>query len=276
MIIGWKKWTRPFVMMVVGFSLFFTGCDRAPEGMVRVPAGEFLMGTDEVDAEEKAMEFGIAKPWFEDEHPARQVKLPTYSIDRHETTNAQYREFVQLTGRRQPSDWVSGRYPAGKDQHPVVEVTWNDANAYCQWAGKRLPTEAEWEKAARGADGREYPWGNEFDRTKANINNQVGHTTPIGQYQEGMSPYGAHDMIGNVWEWTTDWYKPYAGNSYDSPRFGEQARVLRGNSFAGLGHYAPEDEIRIKAHYSRASYRLFMSPNRSVNDAGFRCVKSKS
>lgn len=124
MIIGWEKWTWLSMIVVLGFIPFFTACDRAPEEMVRVPGGEFLMGTDEIDAEEKAMEYGISKPWFEDEHPAHQVKLPTYYIDRYEVSNARYREFVQLTGRHQPSDWVSGRYPEGKDQHPVVQVTW--------------------------------------------------------------------------------------------------------------------------------------------------------
>jgi formylglycine-generating enzyme required for sulfatase activity len=214
------------------------------------------------------------KPWFSDEHPAHRVKLPLYFIDKYETTNAEYRTFAQNTGRKPPPDWNGGQTPDGKARHPVIHVTWEDANAYCLWAGKRLPTETEWEKAARGPDGLRYPWGNEFDETRANVNGQVGNISEIGHYEKGRSPYGSYDMTGNVWEWTADWYQPYPGNTYTSDKFGEKLKVLRGNSWAGLGHFPPKIHNEVKAHYSRAGYRLFMSPTGIVNDVGFRCAKS--
>ncbi|MBI3995370.1 MAG: SUMF1/EgtB/PvdO family nonheme iron enzyme [Nitrospirae bacterium] len=254
--------------------LYLSSCARPPEGMVAVPAGDFIMGTDEQDPQEKAAEYGVMKPFFKDEHPSHRVNLPLYFIDRNETTNAEYRVFAQNTGRRMPPDWTNGQFPEGKGRHPVVHVTWEDANAYCLWAGKRLPTEAEWEKAARGPDGLKYPWGNSFDETLANVNGQVGNTTEIGKFEKGRSPYGVHDMIGNVWEWTADWYRPYPGNPHTSDKFGETVKVLRGNSWAGLGHFPPNIYHEVKAHYSRAGYRLFMSPAGLVNDVGFRCAKS--
>jgi len=254
--------------------ILLSACTHPPDGMVAVPAGEFIMGTDEQDLQEKAMEYGIMKPWFSDEHPAHRINLPLYFIDTYEVTNAEYKKFVQATGRRPPMDWQGGQYPAGKDRYPVDTVAWEDANAYCLWAGKRLPTEAEWEKAARGPEGLKYPWGNEFDDKRANVNNVVGHTTEVGQYENGKSPYGAYDMIGNVWEWTADWYQPYPGNTYTSDKFGTQFKVLRGDSFAGLGHFSQKIYDEVKAHYARAGYRLFLTPNGYVNDGGFRCVKS--
>jgi formylglycine-generating enzyme required for sulfatase activity len=266
---------KPISLSISFILLFAFGCDRPPEGMVTVPSGEFIMGTDEVDTEDKATEYGITKPWFMDEHPAHQVQLPAFYMDRYEVTNAQYREFLQQTGRRPPPDWAGGNYPGGKDRHPVVHVTWDDASAYCLWAGKRLPTEAEWEKAAHGTDGRKYPWGNEFDGGRANLNGQIGTTTPVGQYENGKSPYGVHDMAGNVWEWTADWYGPYPGNDYQHPMFGQKVRVVRGNSWAPVGHYPPEAVNEIKAHYSRTAFRLFMTPDSFVNDVGFRCAKSQ-
>ena len=257
------------------FLILIFGCDRPPEGMVRIPAGTFVMGTDAVDEEEKAAEFGITQPWFEDEHPAHPVKLPVYYMDQYEVSNASYRKFIQETGKRAPKHWVGGIFPPGLDHHPVTHVTWDDANAYCRWSGKRLPTEAEWEKAARGSDSRIYPWGDEFDESKANVNNEVGHTTAVGQYEEGKSIYGAYDMIGNVWEWTADWYQAFPGSTYQHKKFGEKVRVLRGNSWAGLGHYPPEEERVIKAHYSRGGFRFSMRPDRFLNDTGLRCAKSK-
>jgi formylglycine-generating enzyme required for sulfatase activity len=258
----------------IALVIFTTACARPPEGMVAVPAGEFIMGTDEQDLQEKASEYGIMKPWFSDEHPAHRVKLPLYFIDKYETTNAEYRTFAQNTGRKPPPDWNGGQTPDGKARHPVIHVTWEDANAYCLWAGKRLPTETEWEKAARGPDGLRYPWGNEFDETRANVNGQVGNISEIGHYEKGRSPYGSYDMTGNVWEWTADWYQPYPGNTYTSDKFGEKLKVLRGNSWAGLGHFPPKIHNEVKAHNSRAGYRLFMSPTGIVNDVGFRCAKS--
>ena len=266
--------TSYFLLLTSYLVLLTTACERPPEDMVRVHGGEFIMGSDEEDTEDKATEHGITKPWFMDQHPAHRVNLPTFFVDRYEVTHQQYRQFVQQTGRRPPPDWPGGRYPDDRDNHPVVHVTWYDANAYCQWSDKRLPTEAEWEKAARGTDGRKYTWGNQFDDERANVNNQVGHTTTVGQYEKGRTPYGAYDMIGNVWEWTADWYKGYPGNTYNHDKFGEQVKVLRGNSWAGLGHYPPEVEREIKAHNSRVSFRLFMAPNGLVNEVGFRCAKS--
>ena len=250
------------------------GCNRAPEGMVVVPSGAFLMGTNEKDSERKAEEFGLMKPWYEDEQPAHQVSLPTYFIDAYTVTKAEYVKFAKETGYRPPSDGMNGRYAEAKARHPVTHVNWYDANAYCLWAGKRLPTEQEWEKAARGPKALQYPWGNNFDQTRANINNQIGNTVAVGSYELGKSPYGAYDMTGNVWEWTADWYAPYPGSQYQSDQHGEKVKVLRGNSWAGLGHFPPEIHSEIKAHYSRASYRLFMTPKGIVNDVGFRCVKS--
>lgn len=260
--------------LAVLLSVSGIGCDRAPEGMVKVPSGPFIMGSDETDPQDKAAEYGILKPWFKDEHPAHRLTLPTYYIDTLEVSNQAYRAFVQDTGRRPPPDWAEGRYDVDRVGHPVVHVTWEDANAYCLWAGKRLPTEAEWEKAARGTDGRSYPWGNFFDPTRANVNNLVGNTSEGGRYDGGKSPYGAYDMIGNVWEWTADWYRAYPGNTYENELFGEKARVLRGNSWAGMGHFSPEVFKEIMAHNSRAAFRLFLAPDGRVNDVGFRCAKS--
>jgi formylglycine-generating enzyme required for sulfatase activity len=251
-----------------------TSCTRTPDGMVAVPAGEFILGTDEQDLQDKAAEYGIMKAWFKDEHPAHRVRLPLYFVDKYEVTNSEYRSFVQDTGRKPPPDWTGGRYVAGKDSHPVVYVTWDDAEAYCSWAGKRLPSEAEWEKAARGANGLRYPWGNEFDDTRANINGAVGSTTEVGHYPAGRSPYGAYDMTGNVWEWTEDDYRPYPGNTDSPESYPTKVKVLRGNSWAGLGHFPPKIYQEVKAHYSRAGYRLYMSPAGRVNDVGFRCAKS--
>lgn len=253
--------------------ILISACNRVPDGMVLVPAGESIMGTNEGDPEGKAEEYGIMKPWFEDEHPEHRRALPSFYMDKYLTTNQDYRSFVQETGRRPPPDWPGGQYPAGKDRHPVVHVTWEDANGYCLSAGKRLPTEVQWEKAARGKDGLKYPWGNEFDSMRANVNGQVGNTTEVDSYENGKGPYGTYDMTGNVWEWTADWYKPYPGSTYESDKFGEKVKVLRGNSWAGLGHYPPETANEIKAHNSHAGYRLFMAPDGIVNDVGFRCVK---
>jgi len=167
--------------------------------MVYIPAGEFLMG------EEK-----------------RPVYVAAFYIDRYPVTNAEYKRFVDATGYPCPPTWVHGTYPAGKDDHPVTQVNWDDATAYAKWAGKRLPSDEEWEKAARGTDGRIYPWGNEWDKERANTcETKSFDTTPVGKFSpQGDSPYGVADMAGNVWEWVQGSggkvLQPLRGGTWDS------------------------------------------------------------
>ena len=210
---------------------------RLSDGMALIPAGEFLMGNS------------VGSDGLPDEQPQRLVYTATFWIDRYEVTHDAYARFVQATGHRTPAHsnpastlWENKAPIPGIGTHPVVNVSWEDAVTYCTWIGKRLPSEAEWEKAARGTDGRRYPWGNEWDFTKANsasywagrtIDFQSGAdwdafwikgegakiskekgikgevlTTPVGSFPEAVSPYGLYDMAGNVAEWVQDWYNP--------------------------------------------------------------------
>ena len=156
----------------------FAGGDGRP--LIHVPAGEYLSGPDRDKASTGA-----------------------FYIDRFPVTNAEYKKFVGAAGHEHPQHWRRGTWPEGKADHPVVQVTWESAAAYAKWAGKRLPLEEEWEKAARGTDGRVWPWGNLFDSSKCNTNESgLWDTTPVGKYSPpGDSPYGCVDMAGNVWEW---------------------------------------------------------------------------
>jgi formylglycine-generating enzyme required for sulfatase activity len=165
------------------------------EGMILVPAGEFLFGSD---AQEKFAE--------SDELPQRVVQLPDFYIDQFEVSNIEYKRFIDDTRYPPPPSWSDGKYAEDADFYPVFEVSWWDAMAYARWAGKRLPTEAEWEKAARGGDGRRFPWGNEFDESLANAGDGYA---PVTAYLEGASPFGVVNMCGNVAEWTASPYEPY-------------------------------------------------------------------
>jgi len=233
----------------------------APKDMIRIPEGTFVMGSD---------------ARWPDEGPMHIVYLESYYIDKYEVTNSQYQKFIDSTDRPPPMDWENNHYPSGKINHPVVFVTWFDANDYCHWRDKRLPTDAEWEKAARGPEGWIYPWGNFFDYRRANVGGIHSGPMPVGSFPLGRSPYGASDMIGNVWEWTADWYGPYPGTSYTTPNFGKSYRVARGNSFAGLGHFSPSVMEEVEAVEARVSYRLYFPPNIALEDLGFRCAKDES
>ena len=247
-----KRIADVFFFMVAAAVLLSCSKDRAPriEGMVYIPPGEFIMGSEEVDTEGLGKEFGLRKErYYEDETPMRRVFLEGYYIDTYEVTNAQYKKYLDETGYTPPPTWENGTFPDGEADHPVTYVTWYEAHAYCKWAGKRLPTEAEWEKAARGTDGRRYPWGDEFsgDRANTSLSGIVG-TTPVGRYETGKSPYGIYDMAGNVWEWT-------------SSDFDEKTKVVRGGSW-GLTH-----------RFAQTFFRVGYSPRTTINNLGFRCAK---
>lgn len=223
--------------------------------MVYVPAGEFLMGSaeEEIDRTADTCPAGCDREWFAVEAPAHTVWLDGFWIGKHEITNAQYRAFVDAGGyangawwseegwnwlqkskRKQPSFWTKAQWNG--DDYPVVGVTWYEADAFARWAGMRLPTEAEWEKAARGTDGRWWPWGNEWDAARTNSEESaLGRTTPVGSYPAGASPYGALDMAGNVSEWCSDWrvddyYKESPASNPAGPLTGME-RVARGGEF---------------------------------------------
>ncbi len=268
--------TLCFLILMV--FVFVSGCQNKEqeakkaaslEGMVLISAGEFTMGTDKVDKDALQQRFGITKMPYENEHPAHKVYLDDYYIDKYEVTNKEYKEFVDATGHPvPPSYWKNGTYLPNTERMPVVMVSWYDADAYCKWRGKRLPTEAEWEKAARGTEERDFPWGNEFDSKKANSFGIYGGISTVDYFKEDVSPYGVYDMAGNVSEWTADWYKAYDGNRFIDRDYGEKFKVLRGGSWGGVGHYS-------FPLFYRTSYRLRMGPATKLNDAGFRCVKSK-
>jgi len=229
-----------------------------PNPMVTIPAGKSIMGTD---------------ARLSDEGPQHEVTLPAFQIDKYEVTNLQYKKFINATKRKSPSHFRNRTYPRGKVDHPVVYVNWNDAKEYCEWAGKRLPTDQEWEKAARGTDGRTYPWGDEFDIAKANMplrwekfGRKFGDTLPIASFPEGASPYGLMDMTGNVWEWTESWYKAYPNNQIKSESYGERYKTLKGGSWFDCSFY--------KCGISAPVFNRAFFGKKTKNDTfGFRCAK---
>ncbi len=254
-------------------TLSMLGCSRHAvmtrpfPGMIAIPAGRFVRGSNKVDAFEQAKELG-SKPWYRDEYPEHQLDLPLFYIDRYEVTNADYKGFIDATGWRPPASFIDHAVPPGLERFPVSHVNWYEAERYCFWKGKRLPSEAEWEKAARGTDGREFPWGNHFDKEKFNSgNSERGDFLPVGSFTANASPYGVMDMAGNVWEWTSDWYKAYPNATYQTEAYGVKQKVFRGGAGSGVGHYA------LPLFY-RAAYRSSSVPEGAFSDLGFRCAKS--
>ncbi|MBI5969639.1 MAG: SUMF1/EgtB/PvdO family nonheme iron enzyme [Deltaproteobacteria bacterium] len=245
-----------------------TGCSSPPEDAVEVLAGDFLMGSNDVDTEAKALQYGSKKPWYANEGPQRKVFLKRFFIDKFEVTNSKYKEFVDAKGKKPPAHWKGNAYPPHLAELPVVLINWQDAQEYCNWRGKRLPTEAEWEKAARGTDGRSFPWGNIFDIKKVNTLGEYGGMTPTGTFKDGVSAYGAFDMAGNAQEWTSDWYLQYPGNTFKDDAYGEKLKIVRGGGWGGMGHYT----LQV---YVRTSFRGMAPPAGAFDDVGFRCVWPK-
>jgi formylglycine-generating enzyme required for sulfatase activity len=219
----------------------------APEGMVYVPGGAFRMGRDGGD---------------EFESPAHPLTVSPFFIDRTEVTNEEYQRFVSATGHRAPVHWVDGKIPDGQAKFPVVNVSWDDANAYAQWANKRLPTEEEWEFAARGADERIYPWGNDWRQENANAGrDRLGGLVEAGRYAAGASPFGALDMSGNVWEWTASDYQDYPGRKTPSSLASAGLKVIRGGAYD------------VPPKRATATYRGALSPDRIPDKTGFRLAR---
>jgi len=264
--------------------------DERGISMVLIPAGAFEMGMDADRAlaycqqyYEPYSDVECERSSFEDEEPVHEVYLDAYYIDQYEVTNTAYRECVEeglcappeLSG----SDTRDSYYGNPEfDTYPVIVVSWEDADTYCTWRGGRLPSEAEWEKAARGTDGWVFPWGDEMESGSANFCDTVcefpwanpefsdGHwdTSPVGIYAEGASPYGVYDMAGNVWEWTADWYgEDYYGSSPAENPVGPASgttRVLRGGSWM-------DSAVNL-----RAARRFGSGPDLPYYDIGFRCA----
>ena len=258
----------------------FSACDRpsislSPEivskadgkTMRLVPAGEFIMGTNRTDPENTHLKIGTVKPLYKDQRPERKVHLDAFYIDQYEVTNLEYKKFIDSTQFPElPGHWEEGIYPEGQKDLPVTNVTWREALTYALWAGKRLPTEAQWEKAARGTDGRLFPWGDEYQKGWANVGVDGAKALVTGgSYPKDVSPYNVHDLAGNVMEWTRSWYEPYPGNDYKFKKFGKEFKVLRGNGFQKGGHYFLEA-------YRYAFYRTEAKPDEYFENVGFRCV----
>ncbi|HWC51150.1 MAG TPA: formylglycine-generating enzyme family protein [Nitrospira sp.] len=247
------------IALVAGSLSVAAAADQpsSDKDMVLIPKGEFTMGSNEHSDEAK-----------------HQVVLDPYLIDKYEVSNARYKEFMSVTGHPAPAYWDDPRL--SKPNQPVVGVSWTDANAFCKWEGKRLPTEAEWERAAKGPDGdHHYPWGHKLDPKKANYGQIVGRTTPVDSYPEGVSGFGVYNMAGNVFEWVEDWYDPkyYKESIALNPKGAEKGynfanqgpvKVLRGGSWL-----APETSLH-------TSHRFWNQPDNNSYGVGlgFRCAKS--
>ncbi len=235
--------------------------------MVYVAAGEFLLGTSDAwIASWLRQHPEYERDQFRDEQPQCRVKLPDYWIGKYLVTVGQYREFCRATGRPMPAAPRWG----WRDNHPIVNVSWFDAVAYGQWAGTRLPSELEREKAARGTDGRTFPWGNRWDAKRCANGGNSRSTQPVGSYPSGASPYGAMDMAGNVWEWCADW----RGDEDPCPRFAKGdltppadgvMKMQRGGSWQPMHPVDP--------WYFRCAHRSNDLPTLKSQIYGFRCVQ---
>jgi iron(II)-dependent oxidoreductase len=259
-----------FIIMLVLCTpaLLQAAAPPVPQDMVRIAAGGFTMGND-------------TGP--DDERPAHEVTLAAYSIDRFPVTNAEFAGFLDMFGpvnvkgeglfdiddpdariHQAGAKWTAD---SGYEHHPVVEVSWAGARDYCGWRGKRLPTEAEWEKAARGTNARQYPWGHTPpDRTRARFSAGWNETAPVNSHPSGASPYGVHDMAGNAWEWVASAYRPYpyrADDGREDPSTGP-VRTTRGG-----GHDSAANEITTTQRGRNVS-RNFRAGHHNI---GFRCAR---
>lgn len=227
---------------------------KTPEGMVYVPAGEFTMGTNQSEG------LGPNTPRVHnDARPEHKSTLPAFYLDKTEVTNAAYKAYCEAAKYPAPPHWKGGMYAEGEDDFPATHLSWHEAAAFAAWAGKRLPTEAEWEKAARGADGSQFPWGNDWDVKRVVWNRN--RPFKVASKPDGASPYGALDMAGNVFEWTASWYAAYPNSPVKFDEYNNSMKVIRGGGYDG-------HETIARTHYRSVAY-----PNTRSEWIGFRCAK---
>lgn len=288
-----KKY-KAFAIMLSIAAVIWSGPVKAapspsPEGMVYVPAGEFVMGNDGNDLSVS----DDLRP--DNEMPSRKVFLKAFYFDKYEVSNLEYKGYIDSLQQKGvkafshyneagipiPDRWARESYPVGEDNHPVVDVDWYMANKYCEAKGKRLPTEEEWEKAARGTDARMYPWGNEYKPEYSNNRGyweitlgkkgDLGVPMIIGSFKKDISPYGAFDVAGNAMEWTSTPYRPYPGSIMTEPQHEGEIYVLRGGAHNTL-----------ISEFGRTTTRHYRGPtdDRSPHadwhtdmNIGFRCAK---
>jgi iron(II)-dependent oxidoreductase len=227
--------------------------------MAVIPAGTFTMGRTKLTHDDQTK---MRPQILLDDRPAHQVSLDSFAIDIREVTNTQYAAFVKATHRPAPYHWLAGAIPSGEENFPVFNVDWEDANAYCRWEGKRLPTEAEWERAARGGiEGADYPWGDKADAKMARFNQP--HPGPVREYPPNK--FGLYDMAGGVSEWCADWFDRlyYQSSAERNPRGPASGlyKIIRGGAWSD-----PPSRITV-------FFRNWVRPNQRTPNIGFRCAR---
>jgi iron(II)-dependent oxidoreductase len=232
----------------------------AADDMVTIPAGEFTMGRTKLTSDDKTT---MRPQILLDDLPAHKVAISSFRLDKYEVTNRKYAEFVKAKAHRLPYHWVNGKYADGADEIPVYNVGWDDASAYCEWAGKRLPTEAQWERAARGGkEMMDYPWGDKAEAKLARFNVQTG-PGPVGKFP--ANEFGLHDMAGNIAEWTSDWFdrEYYQRNQSSDPKgpAAGEYKIIRGGAWSD------------QAKRITVFFRNWVRSNQRTPNIGFRCAQ---
>ena len=262
----------PYILLLTGI-LISAGPEAEAETvsvshdeMVLIPAGEFIAGSGADKDGKRGEDYGVS------EEPGHKVSLKAFYIDKYEVTIGEYKEYLKTTEKKWlgdinfPQEFPPEIYfdPPEFDLYPANYISWFDANDFCQWKGKRLPTEFEWEKAARGTDGRRWTWGDSFDPSLTHVseNMKISWTARVGSHPEDRSPCGVYDMTGNLSEWTSSPFLPYPGNTINDGRYSRDIYVIKGGSFLQPGRL-----------HGRPAARSFSRPDYSHRTYGFRCAK---